>query len=63
MSKKEETKIKRPAWRPKAEDPKQTIFIGVETSILNAVGGKEKAKKLCLQTLKISANGKKKKEL
>lgn len=39
MSKAKEPKEKRPAWRPIAEDPKQTITFGIETSKIEKLGG------------------------
>lgn len=41
MSKKEQSKTKRPAWRPKTDDPKQTITFGLKTSEIEILGGKK----------------------
>lgn len=52
MSKKEETKTKRPAWRPKTDDPKQTITFGIKTSEIELLGGKKAVASMSIENAK-----------
>ena len=52
MSKKEETKTQRPAWRPKTDDPKQTITFGIKTSEIEILGGKKAVASMSIENAK-----------